>query len=331
MLRKIQRTLGSTLPVLLLIAYAFIAVCHLNRWDSMAAVTLVPIWAWAGIGMVVSILFWVVSRGIFPIIVFCVCLVTGVAFSEETLTIFREFKLTLSGESSAPAKQKHYRIVNVNCAASESAFGEAVDTKPDLLIVQEAPGEEVLEAAAKTLFGDESSVTIHLNNAILARGELLGVLTDPESATMHIRLKPPDGIILDITNLDLTGSAPRLDMWHPSVWIELKEARTRNRRLVRSALGENEITRSDIGRIICGGFGTPPGDDVFRPLEANGLIDTFAAVGTGWGNTRPSDYPVLRLDQIWVSANLKPLKSETRLNPSAPSRIVVSEVRLPGA
>jgi len=109
----------------------------------------------------------------------------------------------------------------------------------------------------------------------------------------------------------------------------LINARVENRRLVRTHLGEHPISRENVGRIIAGGFGTPPGDDVYRPLENNGMLDTYRKRGLGWGNTYPSDFPVLRLDQIWVSPNLRPLKSLTRLNPESDHRIVVSEVLMP--
>ena len=175
------------------------------------------------------------------------------------------------------------------------------------------------------------SVTSHGPLAILGRGETLAQITDPNDQVLHVRLKHPEGIILDVTNLELPGCAPRLDMWRPAVWSELIEARVENRRLVRTHLGENPVNRTFVGRIVAGGFGTPPGDDVFRPLENSGMLDTYGKVGLGWGNTVPSDFPVLRLDQIWVSPNLTPIKSSVRLNPGSRNRIVVSEVRLPAA
>ncbi len=332
MWRKTQKTLATFIPSMLLIAYLIVAICLLNRWDAMVAVTLIPVWAWAAFGMVISLLCWIICRGLPSLLVFCLCLATGVLFSEETLGIARELvvavkaeiaKPPLAGPAVGPAK---IRVVNVNAVGSEAALRRALDAQPDILVVQQAPDKAVLDAVADQLYGVDRCVASHRTNAILARGELLGVIGDPENATLHARIKRADGFIIDVTNLDIEGCAPSLEMWRPTVWKELVEARVFNRRLVRASLGENEITRSNIGRVISGGFGTPPGDDVYRPLETNGLVDTYAEAGLGWGNTFPSEYPALRLDQIWVSANLVPIRSTTRLNPDSTNRIVVSEM-----
>ncbi len=331
MWRKIQKTLANFIPLILLVAFVVIAISLLNRWDSMVAVTLIPIWAWAGFGMAVSLICWLLCREIPPIVTFCLFLACGIAFSEETLTIMRELGVAIRGGNpgDAPA-EKPFRVVNVNSAGSVEALKKAIDGQPDVVIIQEAPGESELEAVADQLYGVDRAVSRHKTSAIIARGVILGEIGDSESSTMHVRLKLADGMILDLTNLDLGELIPRFDIWRPSVWKELMETRISNRRLVRACLGENEITTVDIGRIVSGGFGTPPGDDVFRPLETSGLVDTFRAAGLGWGNTYPPDYPFLRLDQIWVSPNLKPLKSVSRLNSASPRRTVVCDLKLPG-
>lgn len=329
MWRKTQKTLATVIPSMLLLVYLAVAICLLNRWDAMVAVTLIPVWAWAGLGMLLSLLCGIICRGLPSLLIFCLCLATAVLFSEETLGLARELIVSIREKQESPAatESPSLRVVNVNCAGSESVLRRAMESAPDILVIQEAPEKAVLDAVADELYGVDRCVTHHHTNAILARGELLGVLPDPDSATLHARIKRADGFTLDVTNLDLEGCAPTLDMWRPSVWKELIEARVVNRRLVRTHLGENEITKPTIGRILSGGFGTPPGDDVYRPLETNGLIDTYAASGLGWGNTFPSEYPILRLDQIWVSPNLIPLRSVTRLGSGSDHRIVVSDLR----
>jgi hypothetical protein len=260
-------------------------------------------------------------------VLFCLFLITGIGLSEEAVGIVRELIISLKKTPAETPPGKILRIVNVRCGGDEASLRKAAESSPDVLIVQEAPDKTILEAVADQLYGVERSVTLVGNKAILGRGEALAVIGDPNSTVLHVRLKRPDGLVLDVSNLDLPGCAPSLEMWRPSVWSELITARIENRRLVRNHLGEHPINRQSIGRIIGGGFGTPPGDDVFRPLENSGMLDTYAEVGTGWGNTFPSDYPLLRLDQVWVSPNLQPRQSTTRLNSAGKNRIVVSEVQ----
>ncbi|MDH4408334.1 MAG: hypothetical protein QE273_01815 [Verrucomicrobiales bacterium] len=326
MWRTIQKTLATTVPPLLLLGYLAVAICLLNRWDAMVMVTLVPVWLWAGVGALIALLCWIICRGVLPGVLFCLFLITGIGFSEEAFGIVRELIISLKKTPAEAPAGKILRIVNVRCGGEEASLRKAAESSPDVLIVQEAPDKTILEAVADQLYGVERSVTLIGKKAILGRGEALAVIGDPESPALHVRLKRPDGLVLDVSNLDLPGCRPRIDMWRPDKWSGLITARIENRRLVRTHLGEHPVNRQSIGRVIGGGFGTPPGDDVFRPLENSGMLDTYAEVGTGWGNTYPSDYPLLRLDQVWVSPNLKPRQSTTRLNAAGKNRIVVSEV-----
>lgn len=329
MWRKTQKTLATAVPVMLALAYAAVAICLLNRWDAMVVVTLVPVWIWCAAGAALSLICWMICRGLAPGVMFCLFLVTGIGFSEEAVGIVRELYQSFQKPAAGSAPPAVLRVVNVRCAGSEASLRKAAESAPDILIVQDAPARGILDAVADELYGVERTVTLSGTHAILGRGEVVASIADPSAPALHVRLRRPDGLILDVSNLDLPGCAPRKDMWKPSVWKQLIEARIENRRLVRTHLGEHPLDRKSVVRIIGGGFGTPPGDDVFRPLENSGMVDTYAAVGTGWGNTYPSDYPMLRLDQIWVSPNLSPVKASTRLNAGSGNRIVVCDLKLP--
>ena len=55
MWRPLKKTLATLVPALLLILFIAVMICFLNRWDSMVAVTLIPVWAWAAFGMTLSL------------------------------------------------------------------------------------------------------------------------------------------------------------------------------------------------------------------------------------------------------------------------------------
>lgn len=331
MWRKIQRFLATFVPALLVLAYVAVAVCFWNRWDAVVAATLLPVWAWASAGAAVSLVCWIASRRATPAAMFALFLSSGVAFAEETRSLLREFLAPLEAkpEDDAAGNRPGIRFAIVRCGGLESALRDAAQAKPDVIAVQEAPDRAALEAVADQLWGVGRSVNQVGDLAIIGSGKALGVLGEAGGGALHVRLRRPDGLLIDISNLDLEGCAPRRDMWRPGVWSELVEARVETRRLVRAHLGENPISPGKVLRVVCGGFGTPPGDDAFRPLENSGMVDTFADAGEGWGNTYPSELPLLRLDQIWVSPNLEPVRSSTRLNTASRHRIVVSEVRPP--
>lgn len=327
MWRKIQKFLGTIVPSFLIGLLVTVGICMLNRWDAMVPVTLIPVWAWAGFAMIVAMLNWVICRNVYSVVVFCIWLSVGIVFSEETRGILREL---VSGTDPVD-ETALLCVVNVNCNGEESALRRTIDLAPDIVIMQAAPKEEIIQAVADELWGVDRDIMTHRENAIIAHGEFLNTLAEEDSSTLHVRLRLPKGTIVDITDLQLEQCAPTLDMWKPEVWNTLIEARDTNRRLVRAYQGENEMINPRTGRIVSGGFGTPPGDDVYRPLISANLIDTYAEVGISLGNTYPGKFPLLRLDQIWVSENLHPQKTSTLPNPDSEHRTVVTYLKLPAA
>ncbi|MDA7922763.1 hypothetical protein N9B73_13525 [Verrucomicrobiales bacterium] len=328
MLRKIQQFLATFVPAWLLVAYLAVIVCMLNRWDGLVMITLVPIWAWAAIGMLAATLSWMLFRGIPSIVVFCLCLITGVTCSEETHSLVRELASSVSsGEVSDPETQ-NITIINLNCGGAEAPLSRIAAEKPDIITIQKAPSEEDLIALKDKLFGDDYSLVINRSSAIIAKGKFITEIQEPDSSALHARLSHPSKKIFDITTVDLNYCVPRKDMWHPGVWEQLTEVRIQNRRLIRSYLGENPIKKNNVIRVFSGGFNTPPGDDVFRPLITNSLKDVFVESGLSWGNTYPSDYPNLRLDQIWVSEEMEPKSSRAKLNADAFHRTVVAKLTI---
>lgn len=330
MWRKIQKSLATVIPSLILVVFLIVLACYLNRWDSMTAITLIPIWAWSAVGMLACILSWIVFRGIPSVIVFSIWLVFGITLSEETHGLFRELVQSIDPKA-APPEDRQFRVVSLNAAGSVEALEKAFDLEPDLVIVQNSPRGKEVTALADEEFGSDVSYFVASGQAIIGRGELMATLTGEGGKAIHARLKLPDGFLIDITGIHLDPSHPSPYLWKPGEWKKLTERRIANRRLLRKSLGENRITRSSTGRIVAGGFNTPPGDDVFRPLQSNDLIDTFRRSGTGWGNTYPANYPALRYDQIWSSTNLPPVRATTHRNSLTDHRMVVTDLALPAA
>ena len=81
------------------------------------------------------------------------------------------------------------------------------------------------------------------------------------------------------------------------------------------------------GPVIIGGdFNTPGQDSLLDPLRGP-LTDCFAAAGRGWPNTITADYPMSRIDGIWVSDEMRPLNARVVYTPHSDHRMVVADVR----
>ncbi|MEM7601475.1 MAG: hypothetical protein AAF357_08680 [Verrucomicrobiota bacterium] len=328
MWRKIQRCLATIIPSLILAVFLIVMVCFMNRWDSMTAVTLIPIWAWAAVGMLACIVSWLAFRGIPAVIVFCVWLVTGIGFSEESHALFRELIRSID-PVAPPDEDSRIRVINLNAAQSAEALQKAFDLDPDIVIIQDAPEETAIAELANEEFGIESAFFAEAGHAFIGRGELMAAFVEENERAVHARLKMDDELIIDLTGVDLEPSFPTPYLWKVKKWRELTNRRISNRRFLRKCLGENQITRASTGRLISGGFNTPPGDDVFRPFESNLLTDTFEVSGTGWGNTFPASYPAFRFDQIWSSPNLVPYKTTTQRIAESGHRMVIVDFETP--
>lgn len=327
MWRNVQKFLATFLPSLLLLLFVGVLVCRLNQWDSMVAVTLVPFWAWATFGMIASLLTWIICRGVPAVVIFSVWFLAGIVIPEESHGLFRELIHTIDPKNPPPDDEV-LRVVNVNANGTVEALSAVLELEPDILIVQHPPGKPDLAETVRALYGMDGMLLAGTNHAILARGEFIDTISDPNASSIHARLRIPNDFLIDITSLELAPLLPRFSLWNPETWETLSWTRMQNRRQLRTHFGENEITRPNTARLVSGGFQTPPGDDVFHPLVANEMTDAFSVSGEGWGNTYPANYSYIRLDQIWVSDNLRPLRTTTRINPHSDHRTVIADLQL---
>jgi len=328
MWRWTQKLFSALIPSLLLLLFIVVVSSFMNRWDSLVAITLIPLWAWAGVGMILSLLSWLAFRGVLSLVIFCLWLATGIAFSEETHSLIKELVNTIDPKP-LPEDSRLYRVINVNALGAKEGLEQIKQLEPDLVVVQEPPKQQVLDEIAETWFSGDFGVVSDGSVAIVARGVLLDSIVEESSEAIHARIQLENDFLVDVTSIILSDCLPSTSLWNPGTWERLRQARIHNRRTLRTNLGENQITQNRIGRIIAGGFQTPPGDDVYRPLESNEMVDTFRKAGEGWGNTYPSDYPVLRLDQIWVSESFEVVSTHAIQNRHSDHRIVISELALP--
>jgi endonuclease/exonuclease/phosphatase (EEP) superfamily protein YafD len=79
-----------------------------------------------------------------------------------------------------------------------------------------------------------------------------------------------------------------------------------------------------IPTIIAGDFNAPANDVVYRLLEPE-FTDAFDEVGTGWANTYHRSLPLLRIDHIYGSEKLVPVRSRAFKRAKSDHRMVVAD------
>lgn len=337
MLRSLRQILALAIPAGLIVLFCGVMLCFWNRWDELVVVTLIPIWAWAAASALLSALCWFLAKNRLALFTFALWLLAGIGLSDETAGLLRDFRSALGGAGPPPADPAaRLRVVTAQgAAAGIGALGELEKLKPDLILIQEAPEPENLPVMAERLYGADAGVVRSGTGAIIGRGRLSIVHDNPGTGSLvAIFERAGTGDVIDVVCLDLPPSITRTDFWNPEAWAELTERRRSNRRLLRSLLEVLPRRLGDSLQVVGGDFGAPPSDDLFRLLRNAGLADSFRRAGYGWGNTCPVSLPLLRLDQIWASAQLEPLHSEPLRSVRSERRQVVTDYRLvrnPGA
>jgi len=335
MSQVIRSFFSLVVPILLIAIHFAVMLCFINRWDSVATVTLVPIWMWAAVGMFLALLGWAFFKSRLSMLVFFVWLVTALVCSDETPALLRSGKHWVVPPSDAPttpANQapkngqiegpRSLRIATLNCNMKDDATaaanelleqfgvsGEQPTSDIDVIFLQEAPDKKALTELTGKMFGPGGSWISAGGCAILARGHLeeidlaldLDKQTPGTQLAATLELAPGDKV--ELINVHLKRSIIRYDVWRGEAWRTHTELRIANRNRLRAIMKALPESITPQPRIIAGDFGTPYNDDIYRVLKRD-YSDAFRSVGAGWGNTFPAGFPTLRIDQIWNNEGL---------------------------
>ena len=192
--------------------------------------------------------------------------------------------------------------------------------KPDIVLLQESPSALELEPLAKRLFGPAGQVVKGPDAAILARGPITSL---PLPRGTHDFVAANVGGIT-VISLRLLPPVFRIDLVNPSAWEDLARNRQARRREISEIMGY--LGKLPAGPTLVGGdFNCQSGD---RSLDAMppSLRDTFYEAGRGWGHTAVNDYPLARIDQIWVSRHFAARQQFVQKTVHSDHRMVVCDL-----
>lgn len=304
-----------------------IVFCYALRPDACAAVTIFPAWVWPLFGVLLAALSWprreAVHRRSAVGIMLGLWLIFLLCFAEESRSIWRPV-------SPAARRSDRVRIVSLNCNAGDAlAAAEATASHPDIVLLQEAPARGDVQQLARRVFGDKARVAWGPDGAILARGTVTEVALPPAEAVnfaqARVQLKP--GVEVNVFSLRLLPAVFRFDLWSPACW-RAQTANRRARRAMLQAIARRMNALPINEAIILGGdFNAPQGDAVFRELKPR-LRDAFKEAGRGWGNTIINDFPVLRIDQIWISRHFQAQSVSAHSTANSDHRLVICDLLL---
>jgi vancomycin resistance protein VanJ len=303
-----------------------LSICYALRPDACAAVTLWPPWLWLVPGLAILLLGCRRRHRRAALCAAALWLAYLLIFCEEPRTMLRFGGLSDAEFAQARRRGEALRIISLNCAGgSAEAAAEVEPYDPDIVLLQESPSESDVRALAERLFGDHASIVSEFDAAIIARGYLTPSPRDLPRHVAGARLRSPTGFEAGIFSLRLHPPILRADLWSPSAWRAQRANRQMRREQMERIAREIEALPEDRPIILGGDFNAPAGDAVFRVLRPR-LHDASREGGRGWGNTVLNELPVLRFDQVWLSARLRAARVHSHRTQHSDHRMVVCDL-----
>jgi vancomycin resistance protein VanJ len=324
---RLRASISALGPILSALVLVGVSIGYGGRFDSLAAITVFPVWVWPVPGLILAASGFRLKRRRWMVIVGSCWVVFLLGFAEEPWSLLR-----LATWPGSPASGSiSVRVVSLNCdIGNRNALAEVAAVGPEVVLLQESPGVDGIKKLAKELFGEEAGFFAGVDASLLVRGRVVpaDLSANQRSFFVEARARLVSGVEVEIISTRLVPAVFRLDLWSPDCWREQAENRRKRREQLREIARRIESIPADIPIILGGDFNAPQGDAVFRLLEAR-LHDTFRDGGRGWGNTIINDFPVLRIDQVWASRTIKAARVVARRTQHSDHRMVVADLVFP--
>jgi vancomycin resistance protein VanJ len=301
------------------IAALALAALFSLRPNPLAALTIVPAWSWLLLALPGLLLMRRRNRA-YAVMFLCAWGLFIFLHVEEPVSLVRNLVSPLTLQKPPDT----YRFITMNCGGGQSAaLDELRPLDPDVVFLQESPGQAAVEEITRQLFGAAGSFVYNPDTCILAKGHVEEVTRGPKALFYtQARAAIPNLGVVNLVSLRLFTGSVGLDLWNPSCWRVHHEHRLRQIEQIRQITAS--VTRAD-SLVIAGDFNAPQDDKVYSYLPKT-LRDAFKGTGRGLGNTILNDIPVLRIDQIWVSHDFLARQTFALKSKVADHRLVITDV-----
>jgi hypothetical protein len=299
---------------------------------ALAALTVLPRWGWLLAGLGTQLLLWRKRSALPWRVGLGLWLLFAVLFLEEPASLAR----MLVPPHAPAADAATLCVLSINCAVGNPrVIEDLLPHQPDLVLIQESPGLDVLDDWRQRLFGEGGQLVRGAGRdcALLARGELIEIPVPAESPFVTALWRPRPGSEIRVISLRLWPQELRLDYWNPDCWRTYARTRRWQVEEMQEIAAALDRWPANCPQIVGGDFNCPAGDPVDNALRGRGLQDAFSLAGRGWGKTITNDLPFHRIDRIWLTRELTPRRLETLSTRHSDHRLVkcVWELSSPSA
>ncbi len=325
---RIRTRTGWTLVLLSLLLHLFTVFCYARQADHFAAFTVLPIWVWGGAGLFLSCVAFYFLRAPLSLVMTAVWAVTLLVGADEAKVLANLGKTKpLPGPAAAHDGMPVLRVITLNCAIFR--FGNPANDvaawNPDIVLLQDVLPHQVKQIA-DVLYNGHGDYREHQTNGIVTRWKIQRVIRNPLQRNQQATIVMPDGRTLEVINLHLSSAATDLRFWNRPTWTAHRVNRVLRRNELALALEVFKETTNhpNTPTLLGGDFNAPANDTVHRQLTPD-FTDAFASAGTGWGNTFQRRFPIIRIDCLYSTRHLSPVRSLTVTTRNSDHRMVLAD------
>jgi endonuclease/exonuclease/phosphatase (EEP) superfamily protein YafD len=328
---RLCRWTGSLVAAATLLLLVLSWVAFVGQADVLSAFTVLPIWIWGGLGVALGLLAWRCLRRRALLLLPGLWLVTVLALADECRSLARIGREPpRHGAAAAHAGRPVIRVLTLNRAYERmgNPSTDIIAYQPDIVLLQEAHAARVAELA-RALFGPDAHYKFYRELAVISRWEITRELRAPGFPHQQVTLRLPGGRQLEVVNVHLSSAETDLRLWRADSWRDHRTNRLMRRAQVAATLATLRDSSPFPQRptLLGGDFNAPANDIIYTPIDAC-MVNSFSAVGSGWGNTFQRRIPILRIDQIFASSQLTPVRSRAATTAHSDHRMVVSDFLL---
>jgi endonuclease/exonuclease/phosphatase (EEP) superfamily protein YafD len=323
-----RRSLGWTLVGLSLLLHIFTVFCFSVQPDHFAAFTVLPIWLWGGIGWFVAVVGFYFLRSWRSLIMTGVWSITLLVGADEARVLLNFGKSApWPGPAASHDGKPVLRVITLNCAIflHGNPVKDLALWNPDIVLLQDALPFQV-KYIADVLYGGSGDFREHHTNGIVTRWKIQRDVRNVAQRDQQVTIRMADGRLLEVVNIHLRSAATDLRFWNRSTWTEHRVNRIlrRDELTIAQQILQQTTQFPETPTLLGGDFNSPASDIVHRKLTRD-FTDAFTAAGTGWGDTYPRRFPILRIDRLYATRHLTPVRAKTVTTRCSDHRMVVAD------
>jgi endonuclease/exonuclease/phosphatase (EEP) superfamily protein YafD len=325
---SISRRFGWILVGTSLLLHVFTVYCFARQPDRFAAFTVMPIWLWGGVGLLLATLAYYFLRASLSLVMTAVWTVTLLVGADEARVLANFGKQApLPGLAEAYENKAVIRVVTLNSAffMYGNPAQDLAAWQPDIVLLQDILPHQVRQIA-DVLYGGHGDYRALQTNGLVTRWKITQEIRNPNQRDEQVTILLPSGAKIEVVNVHLATAATDLRLWQRSAWVSHRNNRViRQRELALTQQVLEQTTKFPNTPTIFGGdFNSPATDIVHRQL-ARDFVDAFAAAGTGWGDTYQRRFPILRIDHIYATRHFTPVRCRVVTTRNSDHRMVVAD------